>query len=838
MGAGCYGARESQPPLEGASSSESASLSGSNGDPNDSHVLAGDPLFLNEDTMSLPPEVLSALDECYQGAGYIWSYNRPYLITSAKLRSVQDGETLFLQGEQISDVYVVIEGDFVDMDRGSALEKGLGLQDSLVQSTYSVTAVAVSMSTVYQFPYKAFRYSPRAMAAAMCVLESAYLKSILIDRNYFENFEREELQQDTLIRTKGKQAEMIIVQDGVLIEEFKDKTTLRIEKGNWVTVGGEAETECRTQELSVVYRFPEDIVEKVFEGKEQTLLWKSELMRVLLLHPVLKDLEDEQHREIMQESKFIVSPRERIVASTAKSIGAKIFTVLRGALYWRGVKRAVAKAGEVFNFKVVTTSAYFTFKQDLLTAPHSVIVSSPRNVIYRYLSPKIRKRLMYEATLEVMESVQLFSGLPPRQLKNLANIVELRNFSNAEFIFHQGNSAQFLYVLLAGQVVMLINGKRTKLMVPYDYFGEAAIGQNTTYAASARALGHCICWALNIYQFGVSLEDVRQEFKRRLDTGVFRLTADQLLVRQILHNPITLRTILSTTKQSQSSYCVLIYAKSGPKDAVRGVDIEISIMKQLSSPFLPYLYAEMGTTVHRIVVLKFEAGIVLRNVLERHTGELNEEVLRVYVGCILLALAFMHSHEMLYLNLSPESVYIDLDGLPKLIQFHGSQQLLEVHRPSLHVTAYSAPEVSDPDGTLSVESDFWSLGLLLFECLAYAVKFPLQEISEKELRKALKSPNFSTRVTSSSISLLKHLVFERDEYDLTCETIMGHDWFGTVDWNGLKVRSSPVKLYCPSKEDLGMITKVSSDVDVTLAEYMREDLGDSEPIAITSSTSD
>lgn len=838
MGAGCYGARESQPPLEDGSSSESASLPDSNKDVDDTYVAAADPLFLSEEVPSLPEEMLHLLDTCYQGAGYIWSYNRPLVINSAKLITVKDGDTLFRKGDTIENVYVVMEGDFADPDRGSGLEAAeLGLQDSLVQTTYSVTAMAMANSSVYQIPCKSLRYSPRAMAAAMCVLESPYLKSILSDRNYFDNFEREELQEDTLIRAKGKQAEMILVQEGVLLEKFNDETTLQVEKGDWVIVGRNAEKECRTGEASVIYRLTEDIVEKVFEGKELTLLWKSELLKTLLAHPILRELEDEKRMEIMQESKFIVAKQERVVASTVKSIGAKIFTVLRGALYLRGSKREVAKAGEMFGFKVVTTSLYFTYKQDLLAAPNSVIVSTPRSVIYRYLTNKTRKTLMHEATLETMEHVELFSGLPPRQLKNLAHIVELRNFRNADFVYHQGSAAQFLYVLLAGQVVKLTNGKRSKLMVPYDYFGEESLSQNANYPTAARALGHCICWALNIYQFGVSFEDVRQEFLRRLNTGVFSLTADQLIVQQILINPVTLRCILATTKHSQTSYCVLIYGKSGDRDTIRGVDIEISIMKQLSSPFLPYLYAEMGTAAHRIIVLKFEAGIRLRNVIERHAEQLNEDVLRIYTGCILLALSFMHSHEMLYLNLNPETVYIDQDGFPKLIQFHGSQQVMEIHRASLHITPYSAPEVSDESGNLSIESDFWSLGILLFECLAAAAKFPVREISERELRKALKSPNFNSRVTSSSISLLKLLVFERMQSELTCESIMSHDWFGTTDWSSLKTRISSVKLYCPSKEDLGLITQVSGTAEVNLAEYVREDLGDTESITLTSSSS-
>ena len=835
MGTGCYGARETLPKTDDLSSSESASPAGSDNEQNESNASAEThPLFLNGKPMTLPEEVLSELDKCYQGAGFVWAYNRPKVIQEAKLKDVKEGEILFHQTDDITHLYVVIEGTFVDQDHGTPLEAALGLQDSLVQDKYTVTAVAKSESRVYQFPCTSFYYSPRALAAAMAVLESDYLKSILTNRNYFEQFQREDLQHDTLIYSKGQGLEMVLVQSGTVLEVFKEGLTLTAEKGDWVIIGADRETECKTEGFTVIYRLPGDMIEKVFEGKECTILWKSEFLKVLRTHPLLKDLEVEQLRNFWQKSKFIVAKQERTVASPIKSVGAKIFTVLRGALKAEGVERELANAGEMLNLKLITTSPFYTFRHDIITAPDSVIVSTPRIEINGYLSSKTRKLLSQEATLATMGSVELFSCMPDNHLYTLSRAVELQNFRNSEYIFTEGTAAQFLFVLLAGQAVITVNGKKTKLVVPYDYLGEEAIDRNSTYRTSARALGHCICWALNIYQFS-TLGDVKDELEKRLKTGVLGLTADQLIVSQILVNPVTLRCILATTKQDKSTYCVLIYANTGDKDMLRSVDTEISIMNQLRSPFLPYLFAKMGTPRHRIAVLKFEEGIRLRDVMTLHADELNEEVLRVYVGCILLALSFMHKHEILYLNLSPDSVYIDKMGLPKLIQFHGSQKLLEIHRPSLYVTPYSAPEVSDPDAKLTIESDFWSLGVLLFECLACAIKYPILGLTEKAIKKALKNPAFNKKVTSPAVSLINRLIFERDKYELTCETIMEHDWFGALDWNNLRGRTSPISLYIPTKQDMERITHVVSTSDVTLAEYVSADLGDSEPIKLASS---
>lgn len=782
------------------------------------------PVF-HHSSATLPEEVVSTLDTCYQGAGSIWFSMRPAILSSAKLIEVKEGQTLFSQGFPLTHLYVIVEGEFQNPDTDEPLESALGLDDSLTQDTYSVTATAMVDSSVYQFPIKAFRYPPQSLSAAAAVLQCPYLKTLLSDRSHFHEFLRDEIESNTPLTSTSEEPEMLIIEKGAITEDFEDGTSLRSEKGDWVAVGNEQVKTCKTDEATVVYRVKKHVIAEVFQDRENMILWKSEFLRILVKHELLGYLEEERRFEILKESKFIHKSTEKILASTVKSRSSKIFTVLRGAISYHNSKRALAKPGDMYNFKVLTLSPYYTFQQDIVAVKGSVIVVTPRNAVYRHFKQEIKKKLALDAALELMESVELFVDLPQRQMRNLAHAMELRNLKNTDYAFYEKTAAQYLFILLAGQIVLSVGGKRQKMLVPYEYFGEAAINPNSQYPVSARAVGPCICWSLNIYQFGPTLEDVRLEFKRRLDTGVFRLTADQLLIRKILNNPAAHRTVLATAKQSNTTYCIIIYSKTGNTHIVRAVDTEIDIMKQLSSPFLPYLYAEMSTESHRIVVVKFEEGISLRNLLNRPGSILNEEAVKMYIGGILLGLMFMHNHGMLYLNLSPDTVYICKDGLPKLMQFHGSQYVLDIHRQSLLVTTYSAPEITE-DGVINYESDIYSLGVLMFELICCSIQYPVVELTAAFIKKTLKNQTFCNKVTSAAISLMRMTVLERDVNEITCESLMERDWFGTVDWNQLKSRSVPVKLYRPSGSDVDLITKVSANTEVTLAEYVREDLKD------------
>lgn len=121
---------------------------------------------------------------------------------------------------------------------------------------------------------------------------------------------------------------------------------------------------------------------------------------------------------------------------------------------------------------------------------------------------------------------------------------------------------------------------------------------------------------------------------------------------------------------------------------------------------------------------------------------MNESQAKFYFAEILLGLEYIHSKGIVYRDLKPENVLLDIDGHLKLADFGLSKILPSI--ASLTNSFCGSPEYMSPEMLLGYGHgfavDYYSLGAILFEMLTGLPPFysldrnmMYQDICEEEL---------------------------------------------------------------------------------------------------------
>ena len=97
------------------------------------------------------------------------------------------------------------------------------------------------------------------------------------------------------------------------------------------------------------------------------------------------------------------------------------------------------------------------------------------------------------AIINTLRSCQLFTGLPPQDLENVATVTVIKSLSKGDYLFHEGDSAAGFYIVQRGSVNVhrvTATGKEQIIHVfrAGESFAEVALASEKGYPADARAL--------------------------------------------------------------------------------------------------------------------------------------------------------------------------------------------------------------------------------------------------------------------------------------------------------------------------------------------------------------
>ncbi|CAF0783919.1 unnamed protein product [Didymodactylos carnosus] len=149
---------------------------------------------------------------------------------------------------------------------------------------------------------------------------------------------------------------------------------------------------------------------------------------------------------------------------------------------------------------------------------------------------------------------------------------------------------------------------------------------------------------------------------------------------------------------------------------VEHVRNEKYILAKIKHPFIVVL--QWATHTDRLICLLLEycpGGELFQMMRKREKFDAKTAIF--YASEVLLALDYLHHLDILYRDLKPENILLDCDGHVRLVDFGFAKETRERTFTLCGTVDYLAPEVVQNRGHHKA-SDWWALGILIYEMLA------------------------------------------------------------------------------------------------------------------------
>ena len=216
--------------------------------------------------------------------------------------------------------------------------------------------------------------------------------------------------------------------------------------------------------------------------------------------------------------------------------------------------------------------------------------------------------------------------------------------------------------------------------------------------------------------------------------------------------------------------------------------IECNILKETKCPFIIKLHYAFQTPENLYMVIDYCPGGDLDFLIQLNIFE--EEEAKFYISELILAIEYLHNHNILYLDLKPENILISSDGHIKLVDFGLARENVN-NNPIKYVCGtplYLSPEMIKREGA-SKSTDIYGIGAVLYEMVSGSTPFygdDLKTLYNNITKKKLLFPEYFSETIKD---LLKQLLEKNPKKRIgNTEEIKKHKFFKEIEWNEMEFK--------------------------------------------------
>lgn len=254
------------------------------------------------------------------------------------------------------------------------------------------------------------------------------------------------------------------------------------------------------------------------------------------------------------------------------------------------------------------------------------------------------------------------------------------------------------------------------------------------------------------------------------------------------------RVILARKKDTGRLYAIKILRKDRliNENQIKPILSERRVLEKLDHPFVIKLHWAFQSERELFFVMDIcTGGELFFHLLQQR--RFSEKLAKFYMCEILLGFQYMHERNIVYRDIKPENILVDMDGHIRVADFGLSKIIPEKSR------SYSfcgSPEYLSPEMLQNGEGhdrrlDIYCLGVLLYEMLTGLPPFfdddhqlMFEKIMYSDL--ILDQPFLSREVKDLLANMLEKEPINRFQ---SISEIMEHAWFDDIDWSQVTSKS-------------------------------------------------
>ncbi|XP_033608588.1 cGMP-dependent protein kinase, isozyme 2 forms cD4/T1/T3A/T3B isoform X3 [Cryptotermes secundus] len=413
---------------------------------------------------------------------------------------------------------------------------------------------------------------------------------------------------------------------------------------------------------------------------------------------------------------------------------------------------------------------------------------------------------------DFLKSVPIFKNLPEETLTKISDVLEETFYAPGDYIIRQGARGDTFFIISKGQVKVTIKQPNTeeekyiRTLQKGDFFGEKALQGDDLRTANIIADEHegVTCLVIDRETFNQlisSLDEIRTRYK---DEGVERRRINEEFRDVKLADLRILATLgvggfgrvelVQIAGDPTRSFALKQMKKSQIVETRQQQHImsEKEIMGEANCEFIVKLFKTFKDRKYLYMLMESCLGGELWTIL-RDKGHFDDSTTRFYTACVVEAFDYLHSRNIIYRDLKPENLLLDVNGYVKLVDFGFAKKLQQGRKTWTFcgTPEYVAPEVILNRGH-DISADYWSLGVLMFELLTGTPPFtgsdPMKTYNI--ILKGIDAIEFPRNITRNAMALIKKLCRDNPTERLGYQKggiseIQKHKWFDGFNWEGL-----------------------------------------------------